>query len=841
MTFLMNKPLTRFSLFLSSFFLLGSLNLYAEQLLATVKSPNQDLKFELLLGGTAFYQVKKGTEQLLSKSKLGIGTSVGDFTSNMTYESSATINVDETYTLPFGKKKEYANKYNELAAVFDCLGQKIRIVARVYNDGFAFKYEIDGLGNVAVASESSEFNIENLEKTWSQVYSKSYNEPFKESSWQDLECMRSTSLPMMAQAGKNYFLISEAENSGNYAHSRVKVGNEPGSMAFFINETVNTPIPLKTPWRVILIGTLPTIMESVTIENLNPVTKIQDLSWIKPGKGSWSYGGEDASNYLGFNLIKSYIDWTSEMNWDYFTLDRNWNKQKVNFTLKSVVDYAATKSIGIFVWLNQATLSSNEILMKSALKVYSDMGVKGVKVDFWESDSRLMMRKLETFLKVTSELKLLVNLNSCAKPTGSRKTWPHLLTTEAGLTGAYYASNPEWVTAKNNVNLTLIRNVIGPLDFSPVDFADKFGKVLSSTTYAHQMALAVAFESGIQNFIDAPENYRYSISNEFFKILPVAWDDLKCLEAEIDRYSTIARRKGDDWYVASICDSARVTDLSLSFLSKDVTYNAYIYKDGDCRSEIAFDYKEGMKSTDILSVSLLSKGGLTIHFSPSPNCPKPEYIKYEAESLTNKFGVGVLISTDTDSLCSGGKFVSKIGKPRSLTFQKVKVPESGDYVVTIFYMAATSRTAFVKINGDANTQKEYTFAPSGGNEGRGLAMKNIRVHLDANLENTLEIGNLSNYAPNIDRILVQPIKNTSSDNQNEKISNKMSSVYVLNKTIVIKSDCATGFRIYNLSGQLLKSGKFDSGMRVVPLLVSGVYMVQLDAGNQKSVEKVILF
>lgn len=838
----MYKTLIRYSLLLSSFFLMGSLNLFAEQLVATVESPDQDLKFELLLdGGTAYYQVKKGSELLISKSKLGIGTSLGDFTSNLAFVSTAAKNVDETYVLPFGKKKEYANKYNELAAEFDRLGQKIRIVARVYNDGIAFKYEIDGLGNVAVDSESSEFNIENMEKTWSQVYSSSYNEPFKESSWQDLECMRSTSLPMMARAGKNYFLISEAENSGNYAHLRVKVGDEPGSLAFFINETVNTPIPLKTPWRVILIGSLPTILESVTIENLNPVTKIQDVSWIKPGKGSWSYGGEDASNYLGFSLIKSYINWTSEMNWDYFTLDRNWNKQNVNLTLKSVVDYAATKSIGIFVWLNQAKLSNNEILMKSALKVYSDMGVKGLKVDFWDSDSRTTMRKLETFLKVTSELKLLVNINSCAKPTGSRKTWPHLLTTEAALTGAYYASNPELVTARNNVNLTLIRNVIGPLDFSPVDFADKFGKVLSSTTFAHQMALAVAFESGIQNFVDAPENYRYSISKEFFKTLPVAWDDIKCLEAEIDQYSTIARRKGDEWYVASICDSARVADLSLSFLSKDVTYNAYIYKDGDCPSEIAFEYKGRLKSTDFMPISLLPKGGFTVHFSQSPDLQKPEYVKYEAESLTNKFGVGVLISTDTDSLCSGGKFVSKIGKPRSLTFQKIKVPVSGDYMVTLFYMAPTARTAFIKINGDVNTQKEYTFAPSGGNEGRGLAMKNIRVHFDANVENTLEIGNLSNYAPNIDRILVQPVKNLSSDLQNETTSNKTSSVYVLNKSIVLKSDCMTLFRIYNVSGQLIKSGKFDSGMRVIPLQVSGVYIVQLNTKNQKSVEKVILF
>jgi len=816
--------------------------MHAEQLVATVESPDQNLKLELILdGGTAYYQVKKGTEQLLSKSRLGISTSAGDFSANLTYESSVTQSVDETYTLPFGKKKDYANNYNELSAVFDRLGQKIRIVARVYTDGIAFKYELDGSGNVAVVSESSEFNIESLEKSWSQVYSKGYNEPFKESSWQDLECMRSTSLPMMAKSGTHFFLISEAENSGKYSSAKIKAGSEPGSMAFFINETVNTTLPLKTPWRVILIGTLPTILESVTIENLNPVTKIQDLSWIKPGKGSWSYGGEDASNYLGINLIRSYIDWTSEMNWNYFTLDRNWNRKDVNFTLKSVVDYAATKSIGIFIWLNQAKLSSNELLMKGTLKPYSDMGVKGIKVDFWESDSKEMMKKMETLLKVTSELKLLVNLHSCTKPTGGRKTWPHLLTTEAALTGAFYASNPELVSARNNVNLSLIRNVIGPLDFSPTDFADKYGKVLSSTTYAHQIALAVAFESGIQNFMDAPENYRYSISKNFLKILPVAWDDVKCLEAEMDQCSTIARRKGDDWYVASICDSGRVVDLSLSFLSKDLTYNAYIYKDGDCPSEIAFEYREGMKLTDSLSVALLPKGGLTVHFSPSPNFPKPNYVKYEAESLTNKFGVGVLISTDRDSLCSGGKFVSMIGKPRSLTFQKVRVPESGDYAVTLFYMSPTARKAFVKVNGDANTLKEYSFVPSGGSEGMGLAMKNIRVQLDANRDNTLEIGNLSDYAPNIDRILVQPINDTFSDIQIEKTSAKSSLVYVLNKAIVITSDCQTQFRIYNLSGQLIKSGKFESGMEVVPLPVSGVYMVKLEAGNKQSVEKVILF
>ena len=48
----------------------------------------------------------------------------------------------------------------------------------------------------------------------------------------------------------------------------------------------------------------------------------------------------------------------------------------------------------------------------------------------------------------------------------------------------------------HNVNLVYTRNVIGPMDYTPVGFTDMDHPHL--TTYGHELGLSVVFQSGIQ-------------------------------------------------------------------------------------------------------------------------------------------------------------------------------------------------------------------------------------------------------------------------------------------------------------------------------------------------------
>ena len=59
---------------------------------------------------------------------------------------------------------------------------------------------------------------------------------------------------------------------------------------------------------------------------------------------------------------------------------------------------------------------------------------------------------------------------------------------------------------RHNTILPFTRNVVGPMDYTPVTFSDS--KFPHTTTDAHELALSVIFESGVQHFADSVESYR---------------------------------------------------------------------------------------------------------------------------------------------------------------------------------------------------------------------------------------------------------------------------------------------------------------------------------------------
>ena len=828
----------------STFFLLLFACSYvaADNVVAAAKSPDESIELKLLLDDNAelFYLVNKGSENIVAKSKLGINTSVADFSSNLSFESVSTEAVDETYSLPSGKRSVYANRYNELKAVFSQSGRSIQITARVYNDGLAYRYELFGSGNLTINKELSQCNIAGTSQLYLQVYSRNYKSTIEESDWERAGCLKQTSMPLLVKANSNYVLISEAMVNGSYSASKLLADDAAEGFTYNFTGTINTTLPFQSPWRVLMIGSLSTIAESVMMENLNPPTGMTDVSWIKAGRAAWSYGGEDTSGYLSMTNIRKYIDWAEEMGWEYFTLDRGWANNSQT-PLNSVLNYARSKGIGVFIWVNQTKLPSERNQLLNTLTNWKNQGVAGLKVDFWEDDSQAMMKRYDLLLELAAEQELLLNFHSCTKPTGLRKTWPHLLTSEAVLGNAYYATSPNVVTAVHNINSAIVRSALGAADYNPVDFADKNGKIHYATTWAHQLALSVVFESGVQHIMDAPDNLRYNISNAFLKTLPAAWDDTKCLEAEMESRVTIARQKGDDWYVASLTNEAGVSDVELSFLTAGETYNAYIYKDGDCPSEILFEYKENLTSNDRITLSLASNGGFAMILSPSAAYEKPLYTKYEAEAADNFIPFGVAIKTDADSLCSNGQYTAFIGKGRALTFTKVSVPQSGVYGLTFYYMADANRYAYVKVNDKVETWREYSFVATGTESGgSGLGHKTILVELDASVENTIEFGNYTDFAPSLDRIVIFKSENMQTSIKTIEENDECGNVYAVDKKIIIEQDAFTKYQVYNSLGQLIKDGAFNGGTVSISLADTGVYLVRMNTNGRDFSKKVII-
>ena len=816
-------------------------NAAADTKIAEFKSPDEGITLQLFLDDNSalYYQVSKGTDKILSQSKLGINTTEGDFSAGLAFVNSAQEYVNSSYILPSGKKSTYINRYNELKATFSKSNKNVQIIIRAYNDGIAYRYAVNGSGNISIFSESSECNIATKDQIYTQTYSRDYKNVVEESDWDMVSCMKYSSLPLMVKSNNNYVLISEAMVNGSYSASKLMTDDVTQAFVYQFTGTVSTPLPFQSPWRVILIGSLNSIVESSMIDNLNPQTTMTDLSWIKAGRAASNYGGEDTSNYLTIGNVRKYIDWANEMGWEYFTLDRGWQNNST-FSLDQVVSYANTKKIGIFIWINQNTLPATESQLRSVLLNWKNKGVKGLKVDFWENDSQTMMAKYDLLLRLTSELKLMLDFQSCTKPTGLSRTWPHLLTSEAVLGNAYYATSPDVITASHNINSAIIRSPLGATDYNPVDFADKNGKILYGTTWAHQLALSVIFESGLQHITDAPSNLKYNISNDFLKTLPVSWDDTKCIEADMDNRVTIARQKGNDWYMASLTNEADTFETILSFLSPDKVYNAYIYRDGNCPSEILFEYKENLTSVDKITLALASRGGFTLILSPSVDYNKPLHIKYEAESNDNIIPFGVSINSDKDSLCSNWKYVAGIGNGRSLTFKKITVQHSGTYALSFYYSSEATSTAYVKVNDREESMKEYSFIGTGTAAGSGLGYKTIPVDLTAATENIIEYGNYTGIAPDLDRIVISESGNLSTDIKQIEKGNDLGRLYSIDRTIIIEQENFTKYQIYNNIGQLINSGTFNGGRLSFPIRQQGVYIVRINTKNRVFSQKIII-
>ncbi|MDD2996916.1 MAG: glycoside hydrolase family 97 catalytic domain-containing protein [Paludibacter sp.] len=813
----------------------------AQNVVATLKSPDNELSVQLLLDENAvlYYQLQKGSTPIISTSQMGLNTSLADFRSGLTFENATTESVNNTYNLPSGKKSWYLNHYNELKANFTKSGKSFQVVFRAYNEEIAFRYVINGTGSATISAEASECNPVTKEIMFAQTYSRDYKNVVEESNWNQLACLKYTSLPLLLKNAGNYILISEAAVNGTYSASKLMTNEANGAFVFQPEVAISTALPFQSPWRTIQTGSLQSIAASTLFENLNQTTAISDLSWIKPGKATWNYGGEDGTGYLTMSNIRKYIDWANEMGWEYFTLDKGWQNNS-SIPIDQVLSYASSKKVGVFLWVNQQKLPATETELRTVLQAWKNKGVKGLKVDFWENDGQTMLKKYDLLFRLTSEIKLMLNLHSTTKPSGLRRTWPHLLTSEAVLSNSYYAMSPNVITASHNVNAAIIRSALGSTDYSPVDFADRNGKIHSSTTWAHQLALSVIFESGIQHIADAPENIRYNIAADFLKNLPVAWDDTKYLEAEPEKMVTVARQKADDWYVASLSNESREAEIDLSFLSPEKTYNAYIYKDGVCPSEILFDFRENIKSTDKLSLRTNEKGGFALILSPSLSFKKPQHSKYEAESSENIIPFGVSVKTDIDSLCSNYKYVSDIGKGRSLTFKNIRVQHTGTYALTFFYSSDAARTAFVKVNNKTESVSEYTFAGTGSLSGVGLAHKTVFVDLIAAAENTIEFGNITALAPNLDRIVLAPTGDIETalspifNNENEP------KIYTVDKNIIIESTASCHFQIYNAMGQLVKTDSFGGAKILIPVQHEGVYVLKLCSEGEHFSEKVLI-
>jgi len=591
--------------------------------------------------------IRKGkTKVVVESSPLGIIRKDQQFSNNLSFVSKSEIRtIDETYQMLIGRQSVCRNKANELELTFkNPEGSLIQLVLRAYNDGVAFKYVFPGKSEslFTVTRELTGFKIPENGKTWIERYDiASKYTPAYEQFYENGIPIGTASpnaegwaFPALFNSNGNWMLISEANLNPNYCGVRfeqnapnglyrLRFPNAKDAEGYGEVEPGST-LPWDMPWRTIIIGSSPaTIFESEMITNLSDPAIPGDFTWVKPGRASWGWLSDNDSP-KNYKTLQQFVDLAAEMKWEYSLVDANWDLM-TGGNIEQLVKYAHSKGVGILMWYNsggpQNTVSERprDIMYdpqtrKAEFKKLKEWGVKGVKIDFWHSDKQNMIALYHEVMKDAADNQILVNFHGCTIPRGWSRTYPNLLTMEAVKGEECYLFDSTYTGAApvQNSILPFTRNAIGPMDYTPMGLTNF--KYPHTTTYAHELALTLVFNSGIVHFADNVKAYLSlpDFVKDFIQNVPVVFDETHLISGEPGKSIIIASRKGSDWYIAGISSGSTGENFKVEppFLTKG-EYSMSLITDGADAKSFAHK-KKGFKAGESIALTMLPKGGFVV-------------------------------------------------------------------------------------------------------------------------------------------------------------------------------------------------------------------------------------
>ena len=322
-------------------------------------------------------------------------------------------------------------------------------------------------------------------------------------------------------------------------------------------------------------------MASTLITDVAEPCQLADTDWIQPGVVSWIYWAYNHGSN-DYNIICKYVDLAVKLKLPYVLIDAEWDEMKDGKTVEDAVKYAVSKGIKPMIWYNSSVgWIDGAPTPKFRLNKLDDrerefawceeIGVAGVKIDFFSGDSQMNMDYCIDLLQDAARHHLLVNFHGATIPRGWQRTYPNLLSTEGVLGAEWYNNNGALTSraARHNATLPFTRNVIGPMDYTPCAFSDSQNPHI--TTNAHELALTVLFESGLQHLADSPESFLAQPVEvrQFLGELPTVWDETRLISGYPGESVVLARRHGNTWYVAGLNgrDEAQTLSFDLSFIT----------------------------------------------------------------------------------------------------------------------------------------------------------------------------------------------------------------------------------------------------------------------------------
>lgn len=644
-----------------------------KQLQTAIFSPEKkvEMTFYLLADGSPGYLVNYGNKAVVDSSRLGfeLGNQIS-LRDGFEITATKTSTFDETWEQPWGEQRLIRNNYNQLKVSLTNQDQvKLNVIFRLFDNGIGFRYEFpeqEKLTAFEVMDELTEFNMPANHDAWSiPAYAGNRYEYLYEKA--PISAFDRVHTPLTLETTHGLYL--NMHEAALYDYPSMVVKNTGGThlkcdlVPYSTSDPVKAYIkaPFSTPWRTIQIGETPgDLITNYTVLNLNEPSKIEDTSWIKPGKyigvwwemfinlGTWHQGPKHAANT---DNVKKYIDFAAANGfsgvlvegWNY-GWDGNWmgggtkfefSKPYPDYDVEYLSTYAAEK--GVYIIGHHETGADTENYdeqLEEAYQFLEDHGMKAVKTGYVENGDTLpngryhhgqyFVQHFQRVIEMGAKHKTMIIAHEPIKDTGKRRTWPNMVSREGAKGQEYNAMGGS--PTDHVVTVPFTRSLAGPFDYTPgvFDIKIKTSPNQVKTTIGKELALYTVIYAPMQMANDLPENYDGHPAFEYIKAVPTDWETTKVIDGQIGDFVTIARqeRQTDNWFVGTITDeNPRSFQLALDFLTAGVTYNATIYADGDdghyVTNPTSYQIKNvEVTATSILDMKLAAGGGAAISLYP---------------------------------------------------------------------------------------------------------------------------------------------------------------------------------------------------------------------------------
>lgn len=624
-----------------------------------VKSPDGNIKIVVSANDKIEWSVAIKDQKVLTPSEIAMELEgIGKLSSQNKITSSKVEAFSNKIDAHFYKKDIIDDSYNQLTLKFK---GGYAIVFRAYNDGAAYRYETSIKSNITVLNETANFNFSDdhmifipyRNPSGTDIYHTSFENNYEHIKISQIDKAQLAFAPVLVELPNGVKAAITEADLEDYPGMFIKGKNNTsleGDFAPYPLEEIQTGhnnlqayvtkrsnYLAKTngtrtfPWRAIIISkTDKDLLNNDLVYKLASPSRIEDISWIQPGKVAWDWWNDwniskvDFRAGINTETYKYYIDFAAKFHIENILLDEGWaNSQDImkivpEIDLKEIIDYAKSKGVGVWLWGGWYPLNNK---MDEALSVYSKMGVKGFKIDFMDRDDQKMVNFFYRMAKKAAEYKIMIDFHGAYKPTGLQRTYPNVLNFEGvkGLENAKWSS-PDFPLY--DCTIPFIRQLAGPMDYTPgamknankSNFRAINSAPMSMGTRCHQLGLYVVLEAPFCMLADNPNNYMDEEEcTKFIASVPTVFDETVALDGKVSEYAAIARRKGNDWFVGAIGNwDPHNFEIDFSFLPEGSNYEAEIFKDGINADREATDYKREVitvTSKTKLQVKLSTGGG----------------------------------------------------------------------------------------------------------------------------------------------------------------------------------------------------------------------------------------